>query len=342
VTFAVVAHPQSGVILALILVAVLIVGRLRHRKSDLGWPVLVMTLAFAAVGIVRVIPSLPLPDVATAREERPVYLVLLDGYPRVDSLAAHGIDNSAFIEALEARGFNHYADAHTLHRWTDRTLTAMLSGPEGVPDTLSSGQDRVDMYRGLRVPAGFVAVAPPMSHVAMHGPTLPLDSVTDFDTHLIGRSLAAVLARDQLRAWIADDLQRRISESLRYLAATPGPLFVHLMAPHPPFPGGPECWPECLFFQNDAGLQRISVEQWWEGMGANLPSLNVALLEAVDAVIAREPEATIVLFSDHGGRATEDDLDEWYRTLLVARTPGRPMLFADEPRPDAILRRLDR
>ena len=45
----------------------------------------------------------------------------------------------------------------------------------------------------------------------------------------------------------------------------------------------------------------------------------------------------MVLFGDPGGQRTEDALDEWYRTLLVARTPDRPGLFEREPRPDAIL-----
>ena len=330
--------PRSGIFLVLVLGAAWILSRLRHRTLDLNGPLLVMTLAFAGVGVVRMIPNLPAPDVTTARDDRPVYLVLLDGYPRLDSLAAHGIDNSSFIEALSARGFDHYPDAHTLHRWTDRTLTAMLSGPEGVPDVASLDRDLVDVHRALRVPDGFAAVAPPVGHVVLRGPTLPVDSVTDFEAHLIGRSLAPYLARDQLRAWIAHTLEGRIDASLDHLATTPGPLFVHLMAPHPPFIGGPECWPDCHFFQNFAVRQGISAEEWWERLGTSLPSLNAALLDAVDAVIERDAAATIVLFSDHGGRATEDEMDEWFRTLLVARTPGHPELFASDPRPDAILR----
>lgn len=341
VAVASIAHPSSGIFLVMLIPAIWILGRLRRRPLDLGGPVTIMALAFFAVGIVRAVPNLPPPGVAAAREERSVYLVLLDGYPRIDSLAEHGIDNSAFIEALEARGFDHYPDAHTLHRWTDRTLTAMLTGPEDVPDAVSIGQERVDVHRALQVPAGFVAIAPPVVHIVMYGAKLPVESVTDFDAHLIGRSLAPLLARDQLRAWISDDLDRRIDESLAYMAKSPGPLFVHLMTPHPPFPGGPECWPECQFFENFAEDQGLSLDEWWGRLGSRLTTLNGKLLDAVDAVIARDPRATIVLFSDHGGRAGPEDPAEWYRTLMVARTPDRPMLFADEPRPDAILRLTD-
>lgn len=31
---------------------------------------------------------------------------------------------------------------------------------------------------------------------------------------------------------------------------------------------------------------------------------------------------------------------EWYRTFLVARTPGHPGLFASDPSPTAVLREL--
>ena len=109
----------------------------------------------------------------------------------------------------------------------------MLSGPDGVPDAVSRAE-RINVHRGLRVPDGFVAIAPPVSHIVMRGPTLTVHSVTDFEAHLIGRSLAPALARDQLRAWIAADLERRISESLRHLACA-RPALRALDGPAPPF-----------------------------------------------------------------------------------------------------------
>jgi hypothetical protein len=337
-----IAQPDTWPIFALGGAALWIIGRLRHRPIDTATPVLAAALAFLVIGIVQVAPNLSWPGAAPERTERPVYLVMLDGYPRIDSLAEHGIDNAPFIQQLGARGFDHYPDAHSVHRWTDRTLTALLAGsPDGIPDIDSRDHERVAVHKALRVPDGWVAIAPPVGHVVMTGPTLPVASVNDFEAFLIGKSLPAMVAPDPLREWIRADVARRVSESLAALPRTPGPVFAHLMAPHPPFPDGLECWPSCQVFQNDAARQGITTDEWWRRMGAYLASLNDELLDAVDAILAEHPDATIVLFSDHGGRADEVDMDEWYRTLLVARTPDQPMLFASAPRPDVILRMLE-
>ena len=53
--------------------------------------------------------------------------------------------------------------------------------------------------------------------------------------------------------------------------------------------------------------------------------------------LARDPEATIVFFSDHGGRISAKDLDEWHRSFLLARTPGHPQLFGDSPQAHELL-----
>jgi hypothetical protein len=75
-------------------------------------------------------------------------------------------------------------------------------------------------------------------------------------------------------------------------------------------------------------------------MAASLDVLNARLLETIDAVLEKQPQAVIVLFGDHGARVSEDDRDEWHRPFLASRTPGHERLFADEPRPDVIVRTL--
>jgi hypothetical protein len=47
--------------------------------------------------------------------------------------------------------------------------------------------------------------------------------------------------------------------------------------------------------------------------------LNGRVLEAVDRIIAVDPGATVVVFSDHGLRRDRADMDEWFRTLFAAR-----------------------
>jgi hypothetical protein len=55
-----------------------------------------------------------------------IYIVLLDGYPRRDTLMdAMGIDNGPFEEALAQRVFDVYDEAHSDRRYTDLTLMTL-------------------------------------------------------------------------------------------------------------------------------------------------------------------------------------------------------------------------
>jgi hypothetical protein len=47
--------------------------------------------------------------------------------------------------------------------------------------------------------------------------------------------------------------------------------------------------------------------------------LNGRVLRALDRIIEVDPDATVVVFSDHGLRRDRDDMEEWFRTLFAAR-----------------------
>lgn len=337
-----IAMPEAGLFLGLVWLAAVIAARLLRRPARLANPALAIAAIYALLAVVGSVPAveLHLPGV-TAREATPTYVVLLDGYPRADELAERGIDVSEFLDALERRGFDHYPDATSQHRWTDLTLAALLAGTTvGIPDEATDGAYRRQLHRELAVPEGFVAIGPPVAHVVMRGPRLDIDSVTDFEAHLIGRSMGAAIARDQLLAWIMGTVDGRVDRTLDRMAEMTGPVFAHVMSPHPPFRDGPDCWPDCQLFEVTSDQLGIPTSAWWDRLADRVEMLNRHLLVTVDRILADHPDATIVLFSDHGGRPSDDDPDEWHRTLLVARTPGRPGLFAAEPHPDAILRLL--
>lgn len=78
--------------------------------------------------------------------------------------------------------------------------------------------------------------------------------------------------------------------------------------------------------------------EWASGMDGNLRYLNGRVLDAIGTIVSREPDAVIVLFSDHGGRRTPSEPEEWHRSFLAARTPGHPDLFIGDPGPDEVLR----
>jgi hypothetical protein len=313
--------------------------------------VMVGAAALFAIGLARAALVVDPPTMDGYREADggpPMYVVLLDGYPRIDTLADLGIDNSAFVAALEDRGFDHYPDATSVHTNTHRTLLAMLTD-ETVNDEPGDLEERRSIRRRLIVPPGFVAVDPPMGFVVLGpGPHIDPGGATTFDGELLGLTVAGVAAPDVAWGVLRSGLDARLENALAIMASGRHQrLFVHLLSPHPPFlhdedgeTAGPRlCWPNCHLMPTIEHMG-ITREAWASGMAASLDVLNGRLLETIDAVLEAHPEAVIVLFGDHGARVSEDDRDEWHRPFLASRTPGHERLFAEAPRPDVIVRTL--
>ena len=335
--------------LAIIEAAIWLVRRRSsNRRLRVGQFALFAMLVLFGLSVVRLLP-LATDYVGSAAGTAdapgpPVYMLLLDGYPRADELAKLGIDNGAFIEDLEGRGFDHYPDATSAHLWTHRTLQAMVAGSaDGIPDEAGSNTDEQAIRAALQLPPGFVAIDPPASHVVMRGGrNASAGGMNDFEVRLLGTSLVGALARDWAATFVADSLQAHFEGTLRLMVASDAPrTFAHVLAPHPPFlyaGGVADCWPGCNIFDVEASKLDMSVDEWSERMEGQLEAVNSRVLAAVDAILDRDSEAVIVLFSDHGGRY-DVDLPEVHHTFLAARTPGGPRLFEDEPHPHALLRR---
>jgi hypothetical protein len=352
-----VAVPAPAVALSMLAVVLgmALLRRLGRSPGTGETATLVLAFIFCVLGAVRALPVIHVPAATgTVGSEVdpsvvPMVLVLLDGYPRSDTLAELGIDNGAFVAALEERGFEHYPAAHSLNRSTHRTLQAMLTDDEVTDIPVNVEQLRA-IHRRLPVPDGFVAVDPPIGFVTLgSGRHLTPGGPNDFEADLLGRSIIGTVVPDVGWAFLLSGLRGGLDSALDLATSTDDPrVFAHLMVPHRPFLYGPDgsddvprwCWPECQVFADSIQDLGITREQWKEGMTAQLDALHPRLLRAVDQILADEPDAVIVLFSDHGGRMDEDDRDEWYRSFLAARTPGHPGLFSDSPRPDTIIRTL--
>jgi hypothetical protein len=307
----------------------------------------VIALALSSVDLLpRAGDYWPPASPAAAQGTPPVYLVLLDGYPRFDTLAALEIDNRPFVNALARRGFDHYPDATSVHEWTHRTVASLIQGsPVGIPNSNGTMEDRESARRSLEFPDGYVIVDAPVAHMAFRGGEhVSAGGINDFEAHLIGLSVLGLPpARDWSVGMINESLRQHFEGSLDLLVQQrPGNVFAHLMAPHPPlfYAGGvPDCWPECRLLEPTIASIDMSVEAWSAELQVHLRETNARILEAIDAVLRRNPDAVIVLFSDHGTRY--GDPGEQFNTFLAARTPGRPDLFRDEPHPHAILRLIE-
>ena len=233
-------------------------------------------------------------------------------------------------------------DAYSLHGWTQLTLSALLTGH--IEEDRPGDQEATRRRRATwTVPSGFATVAPPIGHVTIPGaPRLDSGGIYDLEAALLGQSALSPLA-GQL---VMDGLRDRIDEAFEILATTEQPrVFAHIFNPHPPFLFGQngeplpiqDCWPRCSMEKNSIESLNLSLESWSELMRWQIDELNHRIIAAVDQILARSPNAVIVLFSDHGLRYSEQEPEEWHRTFLAARTPGQPGLFGRSPRPDTIL-----
>lgn len=353
--------PVALVLLAAVLAARLASLRRMHLPVDALEATLALAGIFLGLSMVRVVlslgllsatisgPSHPSPTGFDAPPGPPIYVVLLDGYPRVDTLANLGIDNTLFIEALEARGFDHYPDATTTYRYTHKTLLAILTD-DTIADGPSSIEEKRDVRERLLLPPGWVAIDPPVGHVVLSGGRhVTPGGFNDFEAHLLGQSALGVVARDWVAILLGESLRGGVEFQFRLLETMEGRVFAHVLSPHPPFlyaaDGSPRpvsaCWPACDLFDSTVERLGISQTQWAQGMGAQLTVLNARVIEAVDSIRADHEDAVVVLFSDHGGRYTYEDEDEWHRSFLASLTPGFPNLFGESPGPEDILRKLE-
>ena len=333
-------------------IGVWLIQRWRHREGiPVGRFAFVTVIVLILVSAVRLSPLVldyfaPASTIG-AHDGPPVYLILVDGYPRADSLETLGIDNGAFISELEARGFEHYPEATSAHEWTHRTLQAMIAGSaSGIPDETGTSQDERALRSQLQLPARFLAIDPPTGHVTMRGGAhVSAGGTNDFEARLLGTSVVGALAPEWAASLVGDSLRDHFEGSLDLIVESSSDrTFAHLMAPHPPFfyaDGPAKCWPAgCDIFDIAAQELEISVSEWASQMDRHLPAVNDRLVLTVDRLLATHPDAVIVLFSDHGGRYGGGN-DESHHSFLMARTPGNPGLFSSEPHPHALLRLLE-
>jgi hypothetical protein len=326
-------------------------------------------LAFFAVGLGRAVltfegPIAPV-EAQQAASGPNLYLILLDGYPRSDTLRDDlGFDNAPFEAALEERGFDVYRDAMSDRRNTDYTLLGLLNGSnEGVPpDTDLSQEGQWERRRQLSEaalpieareagyeywvidsPAGFVTFSAG-EHV-QHGAMNTLEEYM-LATSALGPPVAAVWPtlptdsqRDHFEAGLDSVVELADPDAHRLVLA-------HLFQPHVPFlwdaDGGPHpvesFWPAISMFVWQLEDVPMTLDEYAARMAGNLDSLNPRLLEMVDGIVARDPNGVIVLFSDHGARYSFELEDtEWYRSFLAARTPDHPNLYGDSPTTTPIL-----
>jgi hypothetical protein len=292
-----------------------------------------------------------------------IYVLLMDGYPRADTLdETFGIDNQPFLDDLEDLGFSISPDARSNYNKTWLTMASMLNGAY-IDDMLGDATiprdnasqirwlhhwiDRaaiLDVFReaGYRIrtiPSGFMSTGITTSDDFSPGPEL-----NDFEARLLALSPWSSLNIDAIAEFLLSNHENGVLRALELTAAwadnprAPQFVITHVHSPHLPFVfseerGMPGCFPvACSLWHVTVEELEISLDEYRQALESQLDALNDRVLEAVGSITAADPEGIVVLMSDHGARYSLNDTAEHYRSFLASRTPDRsdPLFASDE------------
>jgi hypothetical protein len=288
-----------------------------------------------------------------------IYLVQLDGYPGLDAVRATlGIDNESFGRSLEGLGFAVLRDSRSNYTQTWPTLASMFQMRylEDEPSLQSAPADLGEQRRRL---AHLINHARAFDELRAHGyriTTMPsafssatlltADRVSEggemneFEELVLRKSGVIGTLGQWGQSWVASQARARVEAGIDALGepppAVPTFVFDHVLAPHPPFlfeaDGSPaplrSCYPNpCPFWVADLAGTQTTKPAYGQALQAELTYLNHRVLDRVRQLVAADPSAVVILFSDHGMRFDPEDTREHFQIFFAARTPGRVGVF---------------
>ena len=299
---------------------------------------------------------------APGRPDRPdIYLILLDGYPRADTLERlFDFDNTPFLTELEDRGFDVAESSRSNYMYTTMTLASTLhmSYVQDIPKSSLTSPSRPSLrtlinrnptWERLRsLGYGIAANQAPWETVAMRSADLFCgDHINDFEMYLLRTTLIGPVVNFLNPDFLGDQHRRAINQAFDCLSqisaptASPKLVFIHVGGPHLPivFTRSGDPADRDLFGQNARELG-VSHERFVEAYAEEIEYLNRRILEAVDVLAARQDEPVVMLMSDHGSESRLDwddssksDLQERFSNFFAARTPSRPSIFPTDLTP---------
>ena len=258
-----------------------------------------------------------------------IYLIILDAYGREDFLKeVYGFDNQEFTNYLAQKGFYVADQSSPNYPMTWFSLSSLLNMKyldeyaQALKNTKAHGPiyDRVQHsdVRWLLQEAGYQFVALPSAtfFTQMRDADtyykMTLTDINEFE----GLLLSSTIANLGMDAWNLDvpvpsySLHRRyIQYSLETLKEIPdldGPkfVFVHFMAPHPPFvldEFGNAVQPDRPYNMGDTVGFTGTPEEYTTGYIGEVRFLNHQLMSVIDAIIAQSAQPPIIILQgDHG------------------------------------------
>ena len=262
----------------------------------------------------------PLPD---------VYLIILDAYGGEDFLReTFQYDNSQFIADLRERGFYIATQSRPNYPQTQLSLSSLLnlnyldkwtSGLEGTNNRapLTEAIRHSEVRRAL-ADLGYQTVNIPnstlISSIEDSDVYLPMDSIplNQFEGIILSTTVLDTFAqRWDMGIPVSGYATHRRTiqhqlDALKIVPELPGPkfVFVHILAPHPPFvfnEDGDPVQPNALFTLGDGGGFPGSAEEYEEGYRQQVAYVNQQMRDVLDAILENSATQPIILLQgDHG------------------------------------------
>jgi len=286
---------------------------------------------------------LALDEVAAAPELRNVYFVIADAYGSEDSLRRGAeFDNSDFLSSMIEQGYYVANNAYSPYNLTYLTISAVLNGDYIAED------DKPSNYQ-LFYPVTLKHVQPPQvvrqfrdlgyqfyivgnSWADCEGPHV---SCVENDDYFIPYSIRAFFEATPLNTAFAldratvpakqdwNDAIGRVLSLIEDGRMPPNPyfMFVHHLAPHPPYKFMPDCTLRAGYIDSmlmdswDADKKPLYVD--------NLKCTSRRILELARLLEQHDPKAIVIVVGDHGPAFTvkwEQALEKWTASEIAERS----------------------
>lgn len=320
--------------LGLTLLGTVVIGRTRRDLSPVTHALTAVAVVALGSPLAQMIITSRTPGPAAAapitvtepRGERPdIYYIILDAYGRQDVLAAYyGFDNSAFVQALEARGFYVAPQSRSNYAQTYLSLASSLNFSYLDDLTSAVGTDSSDRkplidriaanraasflrgegyafvsfstgYTGTELTGADVYIAAPLSSSELQ--QLLLDATP------LAAMRRAVLGPDVPYAAHRHRILHTLDSIGRHTFDQPVFVFAHVLAPHPPFVLGTDGNPTAdarAFTVGDGDHFTGTHEEYVSGYRRQVACVNHMVLQAIDRLLARSPAPIIIVQGDHG------------------------------------------
>jgi hypothetical protein len=329
---------------------------------------------FAAVALVSAAPpaistlqfSIPGVEGDATDGTRPnIYLILMDGYPSTEVLQTHlSFGNSAFEGALVNAGFEIATESRSNYTATWATLASMFNGAyldeieslkaapadqEGQYASLmraintgrALGELRGRGYRIVTVPSPFEGATLVSADEVLSGGQL-----TFFELSLLQHSPLLGLIMSVAPDFVLDQQASRTRDALETTArlaaeehADPLFLFTHVLSPHPPIvfqgDGSLADLPAC--FPDRCTLWEMHDDSQWQAFAGQIRHINEIVTDAIERVVASDPEAVIVVMSDHGSQPPGAPETALLQNVIAVRSPAHEGLLASDAHPVDLL-----